>query len=318
MDDLSRMILLELSDNKYSEKAYITTIIIDFINDFKTIYINAARRFGVRVKDDSDLTVIRCLTFFRKLGGNNKKRIHYSKGFQAPKDKRRVINHIIKIISEGKSIAPYLSNQSILIDSEPDLMFSDWGILHLHLGTFKDKANKHFVERTSELLFLKIEENDAYIIGVYKHEDQIWAKKEIVQKVYDNWPHLFYELNDISLTDEVNDDERKLMRKQHMNVLTSLLDNKIDKSVTVVSSSNFGMVSSGDSIEAVRVFDYMYNTLKELEKEVIKSTNGKYKIFKHVMHINHQNTIKLSLINNGRFWYVMDLHNHFLFFRFTF
>ncbi|WP_251441093.1 hypothetical protein [Veillonella intestinalis] len=311
MESLSKKLLLALNDDIYNKGSCIKTLVIDFIGDFKRTYIEAAKRCGVQISDDSDRTVIRCLTFFRKLGGNNKKKIHYSEDFQAPDDMKEAIFNIIDKIAKGRSIIPFLSKQAIYIDKEPDLMFSEWGILHLHLGKSYEK-DKRFIERSNELLFVKIEENDAYIIGVYKHDEQIWAKKQILQRVYDNWPNLFYQLNDLSVVEEFTDEERKTIRKKHGMVLSSLFNKNLDKNVVVMPNC-IGLVSSGDPIESVNQFDFMCNKLKEIEKIVIKSTNGKYKIVNQVMHINHENTIKLSLVYIGGAWYIIDLYNHIVY-----
>ena len=141
---------------------------------------------------DSDKTFIRILSFNRKIGLGNKKKVSFENGIRIPKKYKKRIHHILDYLADGENIIPYLSKQSINLTGPRDLMFNDWNILHIHLGKRKDKKDPRFIERTGELLFLINAKTEIRVLGVYDHKPSPWTKNELLQRIYDTWPEMLY------------------------------------------------------------------------------------------------------------------------------
>lgn len=166
---------------------------MDLIRDFKEILLQHGRKQGLIFSDvDSDKTFIRILSFNRKIGLGNKKKVSFANGIRIPKKYKKRIHHILDYLADGENIIPYLSKQSINLTGPRDLMFNDWNILHIHLGKRKDKKDPRFIERTGELLFLINAKTEIRVLGVYDHKPSPWTKNELLQRIYDTWPEMLY------------------------------------------------------------------------------------------------------------------------------
>ena len=63
---------------------------MDLIRDFKEILLKHARKQGLIFSDlDSDSTCIRILSFNRKIGLGNKKKVSFAKGIRIPKEYKK-------------------------------------------------------------------------------------------------------------------------------------------------------------------------------------------------------------------------------------
>ena len=131
---------------------------INLDKDFQDIVIKYGEEKGLVFSDcDRKQAVIRILNFYRKIGVGNKKVVSYARNIQIPKKWQKRVKSILKYLSKGEDITPYLSTQSINLDCQQDLMFNDWNILHIHLGKKPHINNSRFIERTGELLFCYIQ-----------------------------------------------------------------------------------------------------------------------------------------------------------------
>ena len=98
---------------------------------------------------------------------------------------------LVARIEEGGGLAPYRSKQWKNVDR--DHLFDRWGIHHLHLGVLHD--GNDWAERTSEVLFAKFVDADAYLIKIMNHdeEDMSWWDRDLLVVCDRNWPQLFME-----------------------------------------------------------------------------------------------------------------------------
>lgn len=95
-----------------------------------------------------------------------------------------------------------------------DLLVSDWGVHHLHLGTNTDRRDPTFTARTPDLLFAIFEPADAYLIGLYQHGD--WALMDIVATAVRQWPsaNLFLRSETaVGLERQFSDEDRLELRE---------------------------------------------------------------------------------------------------------
>lgn len=242
---------------------------MDLIRDFKEILLEHAREQGLIFSDvDSDRTFIRILSFNRKIGLGNKKKVSFAKGIRIPKEYKKRVYHILEYLADGGNIIPYLSKQSINVNNPGDLMFNDWNILHIHLGKRKDKKDPRFIERTGELLFLINAETEIRVLGVYDHKPSPWTRKELLQRIYDTWPEMLYVYSEIFNINPSIEGKRQDVRKEHMLVLDQVYDKRMHRQRFVMVKGSLGLVSSGDSIIDVNLYDGACDFLRMMEMDI--------------------------------------------------
>ena len=124
--------------------------------------------------------------------------VHLSQAIQhqpALRTHQHVLREICQALEAGRSLAPRLSKAADSIVLPPaqqskrskrrlDAMLSDWGVYHLHLGEQKHSRSR-YVERTGDLLFLLVGADDAWLIGVYDHDQ--WAAEDVLRVIVTEW-----------------------------------------------------------------------------------------------------------------------------------
>ena len=157
------------------------------------------------------------------------------------------------------SIFPYLSR---LIKKNStknsDFMLKNWNIYHTHLG--KLDSGKQQCSRTKNLLFFTFKGNTVYFIDVKSHpKGSGWFDKELIEIIYDNWKEL---LNIIQGGEAMEPPNQNIFELTKKSVVI------INIRGVAVLPTNLGVASSGDSNEAVRSINYVFNTLRNWEVRI--------------------------------------------------
>lgn len=101
-----------------------------------------------------------------------------------------------------------------------DLLLSDWGIHHLHLGT--KMGRNGLVTRTEDVLLIYFTADDAYLIDSRRHPNiDNWAEASIMQTVIRNFPglaHAWEVTGAIGLSCSISDEERLELRQAGVDV----------------------------------------------------------------------------------------------------
>lgn len=118
------------------------------------------------------------------------------------------LEHISACLRSGVSLLPFLGDATRQIRQrhkevpkigpatakqrwQPDWLFLDWGIHHLHLGPDLEIIRDR-VLRSARVLFVYLTEQDAYLIDVLAHKRAdgsiVWADKQILETLCREWP----------------------------------------------------------------------------------------------------------------------------------
>ncbi len=166
-----------------------------------------------------------------------------------------------------------------------DLMLSDWGVYHFHLGT---TLNEHgFFQRTKPLLFAKVTSDTFYAINIYNHG--AWNDTTIIETIHRNWPHLISSSITAGIKIFAQDDQKKAaIRKQHGNSFLTTKDG------TVYAPVGGGIMTSGYSASnAIKVVQ-MHNLLSKLTN-ILDEEKEKYtEMLKKVGYVN-ENEVEAKL-----------------------
>ena len=175
------------------------------------------------------------------------------------------INSVQGKLEQGVDVTPHMS-KSILDGTFTDLLFSDWGIYHLHLG-LSMKGN--FIERTKEVLFLSIQGSRAYFIDVRDHgrngERHVFAQFDLLQILADEFPEVIkpFELKDVTgLSHNVTDPEEIAIYRNGGISLAHEINGK------VYAPMGGGITTARTSINTVQETDRLLKWADNLEKNI--------------------------------------------------
>lgn len=185
------------------------------------------------------------------------RKVLVSDTFHCPAEHLQGWEQIRRSVIEGEDLNPYLSKLIGKV-KKTDLLLSDWGVHHLHLGTVLEGQ---YMARTGPLLFARVTEKVLYAIDIYTHDD--FADADIVEVIHRNWPKSIehWILRGIQ-TRGLTSDQRKVLRKKRYNSFVQTTDG------TTYAPIGGGYVFSGHSIHAITEMDKEHHLLESLEQLV--------------------------------------------------
>ena len=273
--------------------------------DFYSDWIEILRRelttegFPPEAHDDDQDICFRYFNFRKRSVSTIPREVLKPSDFTVPTEHQEGVDEIIKKLENGTSMVPHLS-RSITDADYDDAMLNDWGIHHFHLGTTIDQTG--FVERTGPLLFTRITNKHAYLLGIFGHGQ--WANQTLIEIIHNTWPdsiNQFKLVGVIELFDIPTDQEISMLRSGGISTIVQTADQ------TVYAPMGGGITTSGLSVEVVSVCDRYARAVKKLEQYVIAQSE---KMIKHLSDQGHEVgdtvTLKLQIIN-GQFVAVEEM-----------
>lgn len=176
--------------------------------------------------------------------------------FHCPAEHLQGWEQIKRSVIEGRDLNPHLSKRIGKV-KKTDLLLSDWGVHHLHLGT---ELEGRYTARTGPLLFARVTADNFYAIDVYTHDD--FEDADIVEVVHRNWPESIehWALRGMQSKETLTSDQRKTLRKKRYNSFVQVNDG------TTYAPIGGGYVFSGHSIFAITEMDKEHHFLECLER----------------------------------------------------
>lgn len=240
---------------------------IDFVRDAKELFKRCLEAMGVIIKHDDD-PIISWYIYLERIIPVSRRGVVKAKGFSCPPLFTDKLKRLETEIENGANLNSYLS-RSIMDCSKDDLMLYAWGIYHLHISNKLDtKKSDGFMERSDLLLYALFDDDKAYFIKTINHKGQnnMWTKKECLEIINDNWPHLLepYIMKGVSKEQQyISDDERSTLRKNHVNTFITLNNG------VVIMPPNIGLVCDGSPSKAIYAADYLKKQLKDVQSSIM-------------------------------------------------
>lgn len=162
----------------------------DFLEDVRRYCQVELRKLGIEPDIEKPAHDI-CVDYFNvllKMIPKRPRRVHWSSVLVArklPSDQREAIQQVATEITRGDDLTPRLS-KGIFKPERHDPLLADWGIHHLHIGT--TIGSDGFVGRANEVLFVRILEEDAYLIDLGAHGVQHWADQQLMEILHAEFP----------------------------------------------------------------------------------------------------------------------------------
>lgn len=176
------------------------------------------------------------------------------------------VRQITKTLQTGRDLRPFLGNTTSSIrnraKSQNDFFFSDWGLLHFHLGLHLTPNQK--AGRTRRTLYALIKPNEAYLIDVRPHAKDQFGQIEVLEILVKNWPELLenHKLSSILPTPKVS----QFTPNEIVNLRTKGVNQAITINNEVYMGPGGGIVSDTSSFKAVRLSDEIRSELSYLAK----------------------------------------------------
>ncbi|MBA9074820.1 hypothetical protein GGR22_002993 [Flavobacterium gossypii] len=249
------------------------------------ILLEFYKKYNVRHKTQSNqlLNLSRYFNFRLKLIEIKPRKVHVAKECITKiflSEHKNDILLLIDKIKKGFDINPYQSKQSFNVDYH-DMMFNDWGIHHLHLNHNKEKAKDYFNKRTGDLLIIKFDKDNAYVITIKHHHDKnVWSDTDTIRSIRDNWNYLLkpFEVGNGNWNPKLKDSEIAIMRNKGY----TFPINVDDKTYLMLGH---GYASSGDNIAAGTLAGNVYRWIGE-NLELFNKDKEYFKVLlKKKMHL---------------------------------
>jgi hypothetical protein len=146
-------------------------------------------------------------------------------------------------------------------------MLAAWGVHHLHLSNIEGKGG--FNQRGRDLLYAIFQSDDAYLLGVYTHDD--WDRVGLVEVIVRNWPSagLFLKSNVAQgQAARFTDADRRILRRANINEALIEVDGSF------YGPPGLGLTAAGGSVSAARrAMAYMEN-LRQLRESLDDRLNA--------------------------------------------
>lgn len=278
---------------------------IDFVRDAKELFRRRLEAMGVIVKHDDDPIISWYIYSERRIPISQRKVVK-AKGFSCPPLFKKKLKKLEKDIEKGVNLISYLS-RSVMDCSKDDLMLYDWGIYHLHVSDNLDtKKSDGFMERSDLLVYALFNNDKAYFVKTINHkgENNMWTKKECLEIINDNWPHLLepYVMKGVAEEQQyISDDERSALRKNHVNTFITLNNG------VAIMPPNMGFMCDGTPIKAVYDADNLKKQLNEVQSNIMNDISNFRKQIKSNEDIYE---IKLEEIKVNQL--ILKINNHIL------
>lgn len=201
-------------------------VAMDFIGDLDRITTHRLGQWGYREQKNDDAAdrfwMLMSLTERGILP--IKAEVHYSAEIRAnPKftTHAEVLEEIVQRLTEGAPMRPYLSKNAVK-PRNPDGLLDHWRIHHLHLNSIRTLDDEGFVARADDLLFLKQDESNVYLLDIVPHaQKHKFSDPRLLHIIQNNWSQLLPSHAEVT-GDDLTPSEVQRFRKLGVGVMLNI------------------------------------------------------------------------------------------------
>jgi hypothetical protein len=243
---------------------------IQLQSDYKKVVLRKIQEKGLRFSENQseESRIIQYYSYLRKKAFEGPHQIFKSKEFSCPESVRKGFEKLEKIIEFGGDIIPYFNRTASDLTKYDD-MFSDWGIMHFHLGE-ELIPGENLVKRGDPVLFAYMNDDKVYFLNIFSHGH--WSNTEVIQLMYNNWPELIekYIVPGVSaISPEPGSSDIKKLREVGITYFFSINNSEGEK--VFLMPPGLGLNSARSSTNDSMVFNNIMNRLRHWQDEIIKN-----------------------------------------------
>jgi hypothetical protein len=241
---------------------------IELQSDYKKVVLRKIQEKGLRFSENQseENRIIHYYSYLRKKAFEGSHQVFKSKEFSCPETVIKGFEKLEKIIKIGGDIMPYFNRTASDLTKYDD-MFSDWGIMHFHLGE-ELIPGENLVKRGDPVLFAYMNDDKVYFLNIFSHGR--WSDKEVIQLMYNNWPELLekYIVQGVSaISSEPNSSDIKKLREAGITYFFSINDSEGEKVYLI--PPGLGLNSARSSTSDSMVLNNIMNQLRHIQDNII-------------------------------------------------
>lgn len=170
-----------------------------------------------------------------------------------------------------------------------------FNIYHFHLGDKTESLDDEFSLRTGNLLFVYINNKEAFILGVYPHKD--WIKNKWFNILYLNWSEECrkFQLNGFSSEENRSEKDIEELRKNYINKLIKIGDKTF-------FLPGFAVTTNGNRLDDVKSIGFTTVKLDEIKEyirnnffDILKKYSFKKKYKLYLKKLERVRSLKISI-----------------------
>lgn len=191
--------------------------------------------------------------------------VTFSSEAEAAADRFPAINDIVRELSNGTDVSPWLHDLVRTRKHDPfaDMMFNDWQILHFHLGRVFIAPNK--VKRSGPLLFAYMKADLAVLLDVQPHGS--WTMRNLLRVLVRTSPEVmdrFHLKTVLGLEREVTDQEYATLRSKGVSTMFTI-DGR------VYCPPGHGIASSRHATRIVVYCDQIRRAIRHISESILRN-----------------------------------------------
>lgn len=170
----------------------------------------------------------------------------------------------IKLRAErGEPITPYVSTNATRPGGRRDMLFSSWGINHLHLSSSRTIDKRGHVARSDYLLFVKTTGNALYFLDVQPHAGNKFVQRRLLEIIDSNWPEQLATVQGLIGDRGFSDDEMRSLMSNGYSFAVRLTTRVVFPDLGISTDG----VSSATSIEYTRYLQQLKLLDSQIRRE---------------------------------------------------
>jgi hypothetical protein len=284
-----------------------------FLSNLDTIATDLVHRFGLKHEQKTETlndSLLRWLDFRLRYIDPKPRKVFLSNKFRKEKsqDFSHALGYMIDLIQRGQNLNPYQGEGLILHDDisgrkrqkRTDLLWADWGIIHLHLTEAPISETRYFSKRSDWLLF-GIPGDDFFAVIDVRHHD--FSNPELMKIMVESWPEMMerFEVKGIAPQDEAD----VLDPKEHARLRKSGVSALMTIGGKVYMGPGIGISTASTPLRVTRKMDTARKYVRQLVSDVCMS-DGR---FQAELHADGIEDPCLSLCMTPRGMAVYELHS---------
>lgn len=235
---------------------------VNLIEDWTRLVEQDLRHTGLDTTElsDENIGIAYCTMQLREVDPVPR-RFYASRVLLVPPEVANGYADLVRKVIAGESLRPNMSTTLRFADFE-DLLFSDWGINHYHLGD-RVEANG-FVNRTGPVLFAMHTGDSFYAIQILPHgrgHQHVWTTKDLLRIVHDDWPELIAHarLPVLDIRPEYSEADHYELRRAGVMISVKVADGAI------YCPPGGGITTAGIGAAVSDLYSHWLTTLRDIE-----------------------------------------------------
>ncbi len=252
----------------------------DFLLNLDTIASDLVRCFGLKHEQETgnlNNPLLRWLDFRLRYIDPKPRKVLLSNRFpkRVPQSFNHALTYLIHLIERGENINPYQGKGLVLHhdisgsrrQNRTDLLWADWGIIHLHLTEAPISQKEYFSERSEWILFGIPGDDFFAVIDIRNHdEENIFSNPELMEIILESWPEMMkrFEIKGLAAPKKVD----MLGAKEHATLRKSGVSSLITIKGKLYAAPGMGISTASTPVRVTFAKDTAREYVRTLASEI--------------------------------------------------